>query len=46
MNENMRLFGDVEGKLHVQRQVEDYAYRGVEFEMMGFLSFIVETYEC
>lgn len=45
MNENMRLFGDDEGKLRVQRQVEDYAYRGVEFETMGFLSFIVETYE-
>ena len=46
MNENMRLFGDSEGKLRVQRQVEDYAYCGVEFEMMWFLTFIVETYEC
>ena len=41
----MTLFGDVDGKLRVRRQVEDYAYRSVEFEMMGFLSFIVETYE-
>ena len=47
MNENERvtLIGDSKGKLHVQRQVEDYAFRGVEFETMGFLSFIVETYE-
>ena len=33
------------GRLHVQRQVEDYALRGAEFEAMGFLSFTVETYE-
>lgn len=44
-NERITLRGDSKGKLHVQRQVEDYAFRGVEFEMMGFLSFIVETYE-
>jgi hypothetical protein len=39
------LIGNAEGKLHVRRQVEDYAFRSVEFEMMGFLSFTVETYE-
>jgi hypothetical protein len=41
----MALIGDTEGRLHVQRQVEDYAFRGVEFDMMGFLTFTVETYE-
>jgi hypothetical protein len=41
----MMLIGDSEGRLRVQRQVEDYAYRGVEFETMGFLTFVVETYE-
>lgn len=41
----MTLIGNSEGKLHVQRQVEDYALRGNEFEEMGFLSFTVETYE-
>jgi hypothetical protein len=39
------LIGNAEGKLHVQRQVEDYMLRGAEFEGMGFLTFIVETYE-
>jgi len=32
----MTLIGNTEGKLHVQRQVQDYALRSVEFEMMGF----------
>lgn len=41
----MTLIGNTAGKLHVQRQVEDYAFRGSEFEDMGFLSFTVETYE-
>ena len=41
----MTLIGNTAGKLHVQRQVEDYALRGPEFEDMGFLSFTVETYE-
>lgn len=41
----MSVTGDAEGKLHVRRQVEDYALRGIEFEEMGFLNFIVETYE-
>jgi hypothetical protein len=41
----MNLIANQEGKLHVQRQVEDYALRGVEFESMGFLTFTVETYE-
>ena len=41
----MSITGDAEGKLHVRRQVEDYALRGIEFEMMGFLNFTVETYE-
>jgi hypothetical protein len=41
----MTLIGNSKGKLRVQRQVEDYALRGVEFEAMGFLTFIVETYE-
>ena len=41
----MTLIGNAEGKLHVQRQVENYALRGVEFEDMGFLTFTVETYE-
>jgi hypothetical protein len=39
------LIGNAEGKLHVQRQVEDYMCRGAEFEEIGFLTFIVETYE-
>ena len=41
----MTLIGNTAGKLHVQRQVEDYALRGPEFDDMGFLSFTVETYE-
>lgn len=41
----MTLIGNSEGKLHVQRQVEDYALQGNKFEEMGFLSFTVETYE-
>ena len=41
----MTLTGNKEGKLHVRRQVEDYALRGLEFEGMGFLTFTVETYE-
>ena len=41
----MTLIGNTAGKLHVQRQVEDYALRGPEFEDMGFLLFTVETYE-
>lgn len=41
----MTLIANVNGKLHVQRQVEDYALRGTEFESMGFLIFTVETYE-
>ena len=41
----MTLIGNSEGKLHVQRQVEDYALRGNELKEMGFLSFTVETYE-
>ena len=41
----MSVMGDTEGKLHVRRQVQDYALRGIEFEMMGFLNFTVETYE-
>lgn len=44
-NETVTLVGNSEGRLRVQRQVEDYAYRGVEFEEMGFLTFTVETYE-
>jgi hypothetical protein len=39
------LFGNADGRLHIQRQVEDYALRGYEFEDMGFLTFTVETYE-
>jgi hypothetical protein len=39
------LIGNTEGKLHVQRQVEDYMSRGSEFDAMGFLSFTVETYD-
>ena len=42
----MALIGDVDGRLCVQRQVEDYAFRGDEFETMGFLTFTVEKYEC
>lgn len=41
----MTLIGNAEGKLHVQHQVEDNAFRGNNFEDMGFLSFMVETYE-
>ena len=41
----MSVTGDAEGKLHVRRQVQDYALRGIEFETMGFLNFTVETYE-
>ena len=41
----MTLIGGSEGKLHVNRQIEDYALRGMEFEAMGFLTFTVETYE-
>ena len=41
----MSLVGHVDGKLHIRRQVDDYALRGDEFETMGFLTFIVETYE-
>ena len=41
----MTLIGNADGKLHVQRQVEDYALQGIEFEEMGFLMFMVETYE-
>ena len=44
-NEVISLCGNSEGKLLVQRQVQDYAFRGREFEDMGFLSFTVETYE-
>jgi hypothetical protein len=39
------LTGGVDGKLYARRQVDDYAFRGVEFETLGFLSFTVETYE-
>ena len=39
----MTLVGNADGRLHVCRQVEDYALRGIEFEAMGFLSFTVET---
>ena len=39
------MIGNTEGKLWVQRQIEDYALRGLEFEAMGFLTFTVETYE-
>ena len=40
------LVGNLNGRLHVQRQVEDYALRGAEFEaIMGFLTFTMETYE-
>lgn len=41
----MTMVGNADGRLHVQRQVDDYALRSVEFEMMGFLAFTVETYE-
>jgi hypothetical protein len=41
----MTLIGNTEGRLRAYRQVDDYAYRGVEFESMGYLTFIVETYE-
>lgn len=41
----MTLIGNTAGKLHVQRQVEDYALRGPEFDEMNFLNFTVETYE-
>jgi hypothetical protein len=44
-DEVMMLIGNAEGKLHVQRQVEDYMLRGSEFERMGFLTFTVETYD-
>ena len=44
-NEIVSFFGNSEGRLQVQRQVEDYALRGREFEEMGFLTFTVETYE-
>ena len=39
------MIGNEDGKLHVKHQVQDYALRGFEFEMLGFLTFIVETYE-
>jgi hypothetical protein len=39
------LTGNSKGTLHPQRQVEDYVFRGQEFERMGFLNFTVETYE-
>ena len=41
----MTLIGNAEEKLHVQCQVKDYTFRGNDFEDMGFLSFMVETYE-
>jgi hypothetical protein len=41
----MSFFGNADGRLHVQCQVEDYVLRGREFEDMGFLTFTVETYE-
>ena len=41
----MTIMGNAEGKLYVQRQVQDYALRRIEFEEMGFLTFTVETYE-
>ena len=39
------IIGNAEGEIQVRRQVEDYALRGLEFEGMGFLTFVVETYE-
>lgn len=39
------LVGNINGRLHVQRQVEDYTLRPTQFEAMGFLTFTVETYE-
>ena len=39
------MTGNTEGKLHVRRQVDDYALRDMEFENMGFLTYTVETYE-
>jgi hypothetical protein len=41
----MKLIGNAEGRLQAYRQVDDYALRGVEYESMGYLTFIVETYE-
>jgi hypothetical protein len=41
----LSLVGNANGKLHVQRQVQDYTLRGTDFESMGFLTFTVETYE-
>jgi hypothetical protein len=41
----MTLIGNADGKLHAYRQVDDYALRGVVHESMGYLTFIVETYE-
>ena len=41
----MTLIRDATGRLHVRWQVEDYALHGPEFDMMGFLTFTVETYE-
>lgn len=43
--EGVTLIGNADGRLHAQRQVEDYMYRGTEFEDMGFLTFTVESYE-
>lgn len=39
------LAGDGEGRLYARRQVDDYAFRGAEFENLGFLNFMVDTYE-
>ena len=44
-NESLMIMANTEGKLYPKRQVEDYILRGLDFEDMGFLSFIVETYE-
>lgn len=41
----MTLIRNLEGNLHVSHQVEDYVFHGNEFEGMGFLTFMVETYE-
>lgn len=39
------MTGNREGKLHVRRQLDDYTFRDLEFEDMGFLNYSVETYE-
>ena len=41
----LTMTGNKEGRLHVRRQVDDYALRDTEFKSMSFLTYTVETYE-